>query len=251
MLFPRLRTTAAVIAGASLGLAAWAQGSPPSVAPPTSAITSPDTPPATRGSSNADTPPAKNGNSTPGTAPAASPSQAAPKPSDSKPAHADAAFMDDAAHAGHYEVEAAQLALKKGQSDAVKGFAKRMIDDHTAASQQLASLAAAKNHKLPDGPSLVQKGKLKLLGTHDGAKFDKSYIDGLGPKAHKETIELFEKASSKAHDPDVKAFADKTLPTLREHLKLAEELDRSMNGADKHATRDAPLHNDMKDNRKK
>ncbi|GAB2743947.1 hypothetical protein GCM10027019_24250 [Melaminivora jejuensis] len=153
--------------------------------------------------------------------------------------------MNDAAHAGHFEVEGAKLALQKAHSDAVKSFAQRMIDDHTAAAQQLETLSAAKNHKLPDGPSLLQKGKLKLLSTHDGAKFDQSYIDSLGPKAHRETIELFEKGATKAHDPDVKAWAERTLPTLREHLTLAEQLDRSANGADpKHATRDAPLHGD-------
>ncbi len=237
----RLRTTAALAISAGLGLAAWAQGSPPAVAPAATAITSPDTQPAGSGASQGASP----ANRTPGTAPAASATRPAPSATDSKPAHADSSFMNDAAHAGHYEVEAAQLALKKGQSDAVKTFARRMLDDHTAADQQLQALASAKNHKLPDGPSLMQKGKLKLLSTHDGAKFDKSYIDSLGPKAHRETIELFEKGATKAHDPDVKAWAEKTLPTLREHLAMAEQLDQSLNGKDrKNATHDAPLRGD-------
>ena len=188
-----LRTTAAWLctAGLALGSAAWAQS-----------------PAAT----------------------ASSPARAAPAATDSKPAHADAALMDDAAHAGHFEVEGAKMALQKSQNDAVKTFAQHMLDDHTAAAQQLQGLAAAKNHKLPDGPSVMQKGKLKLLSTHDGAKFDKSYIDSLGPKAHRETIQLFEKGAAKAHDPDVKAWAEKTLPTLREHLTKAEQLDQSVNG---------------------
>jgi len=247
MKFPRLRSTAALIAGASLGLAAWAQGSPPSIAPPTSAVTSPNTAPATQGSDNAATAPAK-GTAAPGT-----PASAAPKSTDNKPAHADSSFMDDAAHAGHYEVEAAKMALQKGQSDAVKSFAQRMVDDHTAAAQQLESLASAKNHKLPDGPSMVQKGKLKLLSTHDGVKFDQNYIDSLGPKAHRDTIKLFEKASTNAKDPDVKAFADKTLPTLREHLAMAEKIDRDVKGknAKKNATYDAPLRNNAGDAQKK
>ncbi|WP_313311257.1 DUF4142 domain-containing protein [Pulveribacter sp.] len=246
MAFFRLQRTAATLAAAGLALsgAVWAQGSPPDVAPPTSAVTSPNTPPATgsSGSQSGGTPATNRTAPAPSGATGAAP--AAPAASASKPAHADASFMDDAAHAGHYEVEAAKLALQKGQSDAVKSFAQRMIDDHTAAAQQLQALASAKNHKLPDGPSMVQKGKLKLLSTHEGAKFDKSYIDSLGPKAHRDTIKLFEKAASKGHDADVKAFADKTLPTLREHLTLAEQLDQSMNGKDqKNATHDAPRYN--------
>lgn len=251
MLLHRLRTTATFLAAAGLGLSAWAQSTPPVIAPPSSAVSSPGTssgedsaPNATGGSATSSGKRGANGaTGTTGTPPAPASAQRAPTPTDSKPAHADASFMNDAAHAGHFEVEGAKLALQKAHSDAVKSFAQRMIDDHTAAAQQLETLSAAKNHKLPDGPSLLQKGKLKLLSTHDGAKFDQSYIDSLGPKAHRETIELFEKGATKAHDPDVKAWAERTLPTLREHLTLAEQLDRSANGADpKHATRDAPLH---------
>lgn len=234
MAFFRLQRTAATLAAAGLALggAAWAQGSPPAVSPPAAAVTSPDTAPARSASDQGSS------QSSGGAAPARTASAPA---ATGKPAHADASFMDDAAHAGHYEVEAAKLALQKGQSDAVKSFAQRMLDDHTAAAQQLQALATAKNHKLPDGPSMVQKGKLKLLATHEGAKFDKSYIDSLGPKAHRDTVKLFEKASAKARDPDVKAWAEKTLPTLREHLTLAEQLDQSMNGKDqKNATHDAP-----------
>jgi len=49
MAFFRLQRTAATLAAAGLALsgAVWAQGSPPDVAPPTSAVTSPNTPPAT------------------------------------------------------------------------------------------------------------------------------------------------------------------------------------------------------------
>lgn len=244
-------TTAALVAAAGLGLAgaSWAQGTPPAVAPPATSITSPDTPPSTSSgkagtnSGNEGGTKADGTRGSAGTPPAAGQARTAPSAADGKPAHADAAFMDQAAQNGHAEVEAAKLALQKAQSDAVKSFARKMVDEHTAAAQELQTLAAAKNHKLPDGPSLLQKGKLKLMATRDGAKFDREYIDEMGPKAHRETIELFEKGASKAHDPDVKAYADKTLPTLREHLKMAEALDQNLNGKHgKNATHDAPLH---------
>ena len=266
----RLHTTAAILAAAGLGLAgaSWAQGTPPAVAPPDTSITSPDTAPSTSNGtagSNSGTQQggtrASGGNSggamntdrggAAGTTPR-SDTRAAPAAGETKPAHADTGFMDQAAQNGHAEIEAARLALQKGQSDAVKTFAQHMIDDHTAAAQELQALATSKNHKLPEGPSLLQKGKLKMLGTHDGAKFDRSYIESMGVQADQRTIELFEKGASKAKDGDVKAYAEKTLPTLRKHLEMAQQLDRDVNGKDrKNATHDAPQHNSSSNNNKK
>ncbi|PWW45551.1 putative outer membrane protein [Melaminivora alkalimesophila] len=247
------RSTVALAAAAGLGLtgASWAQGTPPVIAPPASSITSPDTAPADRGGTSGDRPvqrpggtaapagtaPAAPAPAAPATAPARTPAPAAPAQADGKPAHADAAFMNQAAQNGHLEVEAARLALQKSQNPEVREFAQRMIDDHTKAAQELGALATAKNHSLPDGPSLLQKGKLKLLGTHGDEKFDRSYIEDLGPKAHRETIELFEKGAREAHDPDVRAYAEKTLPTLREHLSMAEKLDRDTRSERKGTTR--------------
>ena len=139
-------------------------------------------------------------------------------------AHSDASFMKAAAHAGNMEVEGSRLALSKSASPQVKTFAQQMIDDHTKAAQALAALAASKGVKLPDGPSLGQKAELKLLGTHDGAKFDAKYAEKVGVGAHEDAVKLFTKAASEAKDADVKAFASKTLPTLQHHLEMAQAL---------------------------
>ena len=139
-------------------------------------------------------------------------------------AHKDASFMKDAAEAGNMEVEGSRLALNKAASADVKSFAQQIIDDHTKAGQELAALASSKGVKLPEGPSITQKAKLKILGTHEGAKFDASYAETVGIKAHEDAVKLFTKASNDAKDPDVKAFAAKTLPTLQHHLEMAREL---------------------------
>ena len=46
--------------------------------------------------------------------------------------------------------------------------------------------------------------------------------------AHKSAVEAFEKAVNDAKDPDVKALATKLLPTLREHLSMAEALESKL-----------------------
>ncbi|MGM9482830.1 DUF4142 domain-containing protein [Roseateles sp. NT4] len=142
------------------------------------------------------------------------------------PAHAksDASFMKDAAHAGAAEIEASKLAQSKAKSADVKSFADSMVTDHTKVADELKALAATKNVKLPDGPSVKQKAEIKLIDAGDNDKFDARYAKHFGVNAHKDTIKLFEDAAKNAKDPEVKAWAEKTLPGLRHHLEMAQAL---------------------------
>jgi len=130
----------------------------------------------------------------------------------------DASFYKHAAEAGIAEVEAGKLAQDKGNSQAVKDFGARMVTDHSAANDKLKSLAESKNISLPTSSSVSQmatKAKLEVLS---GDTFDKSYIKSQ-LKAHYQAVALFKKESTTGQDPDAKAFATETLPTLRSHLK--------------------------------
>lgn len=148
-------------------------------------------------------------------------------------AHADAAFMKKAAEAGLAEVEASKLAASKASNTQVKSFAQQMVDDHSKANDELKALAASKGVTLPTEPSMAQKAKLKLLQGADGANFDKRYAESFGLKAHEDTVSLFQKESQKAKDPEVKAWAEKTLPTLQHHLEMAKDMDKSVKTASK------------------
>jgi len=146
---------------------------------------------------------------------------------------ADLAFMRQAAENNFAEIESSQLALNKATDPQVKRFAQTMIEDHGKTGKELATLAAAKGVELPDGPSLLQKGKLKLLSAADGADFDRRYSETMGHTAHRETIELFQKAAKSARDPEVKAFATKTLPALQQHLEMAGKLPTGKGNGDR------------------
>lgn len=137
---------------------------------------------------------------------------------------ADTAFMKQAAENNHAEIESSRLALHKASDPAVKAFAQQMVADHGKTGQELAALASAKGVALPDGPSLLQKAKLKLLDAADGADFDRRYSETMGLAAHRDTIALFQKAAREARDPELKAFATKTLPALQGHLDMAQKL---------------------------
>lgn len=140
----------------------------------------------------------------------------------------DESFLKRAAESGHTEIEGSKLAEKRASSAEVKTFAQQMIADHTKASEELKALAASKGVELPTGPSLMWKGHLKLLETSEGRKFDEGYANQVGVKAHEDTVELFTAAANESKDADVKAFATKTLPTLRQHLDHARQLKRSV-----------------------
>lgn len=154
-----------------------------------------------------------------------------------KAAHADAGFMKQAAENNHAEVESGKLALEKASDPKIKAFAQKMVDDHGAKGKELMALAASKGVELPDGPSVMQKGKLKLLGTSKGESFDRRYAQTMGVTAHEDTIALFRQASTGASDPEVKAFATKTLPALEHHLEMARALPGAQDKEEKGARR--------------
>lgn len=138
----------------------------------------------------------------------------------------DQEFFDKAAVAGLFEVKSSEVALKRASDPALKSFAQMMVSDHGAANGKLKALAAKKNVKLPQGLDKEhQKNLDKLAAAKNGRAFDETYAD-LMEDGHDQAVELFETASKDAKDPDVRAFAAETLPTLKHHSEAAERLDK-------------------------
>ncbi|HKY01689.1 MAG TPA: DUF4142 domain-containing protein [Burkholderiales bacterium] len=133
-------------------------------------------------------------------------------------------FFKEAAIGGIAEVEAGKLAAQKGSSADVKQFGEMMVKDHSGANAKLKDLAAKKNVTLPAELDDKHKRAAENLAKKQGADFDKAYADQM-VKDHKKTIDLFEGEAKRGKDADVKAFAEATLPTLREHLKAAQQLE--------------------------
>lgn len=137
-------------------------------------------------------------------------------------------FAQNAAMAGMAEVKLGQLALEKSNNDDIKKFAQMMVDDHTKANDELKSMAQSKSIELPTDIGKHQKDYDKLSKL-SGTEFDKEYADGM-VKDHKEVVSMFEKEANKGDDPDTKAWAAKTLPTLQMHLQHAQDLQKMMKG---------------------
>lgn len=139
-------------------------------------------------------------------------------------ANRDREFLEQAAQNGHAEVSASRLALEKSRNDTVRAYAQRMLDEHSRANEELKALATAKQYQPPTEPSMMQKGKEMLIAGLSDDHFDRRYVNQMGVEAHEDTVELFERAAREAQDTDVKAFASKLLPSLRDHLQAARTL---------------------------
>ena len=134
-------------------------------------------------------------------------------------------FVMEAAMGGMAEVELGKLATQKATSDAVKQFGQKMVDDHSAANSELTQLAAAKGLTLPTELDAKHRADITRLSKLSGAAFDGAYSKAMLDD-HVKDVAAFEKESTSGTDPEVKAFATKTLPTLKQHLEMA----RSLNG---------------------
>lgn len=137
-------------------------------------------------------------------------------------APADKEFVSKAGMGGLAEVQMGNLAASKATNDAVKQFAQRMVTDHSKANEELQTLASAKGLALPTELAGEHKDALDHLNSLSGAAFDKAYMDHM-VQDHEKDVAEFEKASQNAMDAEIKSWAAKTLPTLKEHLTLSKE----------------------------
>lgn len=131
-------------------------------------------------------------------------------------------FVAHAARDGMAEVELGKLASARAASDDVKQFARRMVDDHSKANDELESLATSKNIPLPTGTDAEHKMLMDKLGKVSSADFDRAYMDAM-VKDHDHAVAKFRAFSERGDDPELKKWAEKTLPTLQAHERMAKE----------------------------
>jgi putative membrane protein len=138
-------------------------------------------------------------------------------------------FIIQASIGNLQEVAMGRLAAQQAVNPDVKAFAQRMVDDHSKAEARLMELIRAKGFRIPreatDPP--VEDMMLKNTPAKD---FDRMYVHMMVP-GHRETVQLFGKYALTGKDPDVRAFAQQTLPALKEHLAAITAIDQSMKEA--------------------
>jgi putative membrane protein len=135
-------------------------------------------------------------------------------------------FVQQVAISDMFEIQSSELATQRADA-ATKAFAEQMIPAHRKTSDELKALVASGKVKetLPTKLDSAHQEKLdKLKGLH-GVDFTKQYRSDQ-VEAHKDAVSLFERYADGGDNPALKEWAGKTLPTLRRHLEMAEQLDK-------------------------
>jgi putative membrane protein len=141
----------------------------------------------------------------------------------------DAAFVMKASESDLTEIALGRLAMKQAENPKVREFASRMVEDHTKCSQELTTIA--KKHNIPVATESSKKHQemITKLSNIKGADFDRQYMDGQ-VKAHQSAVKLFQDEAKNGQNPDLKAFAQKTLPDIENHLKHAQQIVSQLGG---------------------
>ena len=139
------------------------------------------------------------------------------------PMAVDRSFVRQAAQGSATEVALGKLAEEKGASDTVKQFGKRIADDQGKAVEELKQAAGTARLEVPsEMPKKAKKAQDKLSKL-SGADFDREYAKMM-VSDNKDQVKAFEREAHDGSVAPVKDFAAKTLPTLQDHLKAAEQL---------------------------
>lgn len=126
-------------------------------------------------------------------------------------------FVKNALESGAAEIKTSQLALTNSKNPEVQAFAKMIIADHTDADAELKKISGSKVTN--DTLTVAHEQLLTSLSKKTGQEFDKEYMQAM-VNDHENAILVF-KMGEENTDKKLKNFADKTLPTLQNHLKQA------------------------------
>ncbi|MEG4810847.1 DUF4142 domain-containing protein [Microcoleus sp. F8-D3] len=132
-------------------------------------------------------------------------------------------FVMQAGQIGMLEVQLGKLAVERGSSARVKEYGQEMVDEHTQANQELMQLAMQKGVELPTEMIGQNKAVTDRLSGLSGTSFDSAYKQAM-IDSHNQAIALFQAQSQQGQDPELKAWATKTLPNLQAHLQMVNQM---------------------------
>jgi putative membrane protein len=143
---------------------------------------------------------------------------------------ADQAFVRKALEGGAAEVQLGQLAQQKSQSNDVKQFGQKMVEDHTQLSEQMKPIAQQLGVKEPKGPSKKEKQLMAKLEGLSGPQFDEAYIQAM-VKDHKDDLREFKDEAQTAQNQNVKQAAQQGAGVISQHLQMIQQIAQSHNVA--------------------
>ncbi|QJX47495.1 DUF4142 domain-containing protein [Hymenobacter taeanensis] len=139
----------------------------------------------------------------------------------------DPVFLMTAASSNLLEIQLGQLAAQRASNAEVKRYGQMMVDHHTKATQQLKSVAIPLGVDLPQTMMPIHQAIADKVMAKSGKEFDEAYMDAM-ETAHKMDVAMFEVKEKAADTPTVKSFASQTLPLLRSHETMANEIEKKV-----------------------
>lgn len=135
-------------------------------------------------------------------------------------------FAMMAAMGGQAEIQMAQLAVQRSTNRDVQRYAQRMIKDHTSNARDLQKAATRSGNTitLPTAPSTEMMQMMAPLQQASGAEFDRMYMQMAGVQAHTMMRQLFSNQATNGTNNDLKRYAQKTLPVIDRHLRMAQDV---------------------------
>jgi putative membrane protein len=130
-------------------------------------------------------------------------------------------FVNEAASGGLFEVQSSQIALEQAQRDDVRSFAQQMVADHTAANNELATVAGDLGLTLPEEIGGAPAELMAAVQDASGEEFDAVYMEAQ-VAAHEATVEMFRAYAESGGEARLVEFAQTALPTLESHLQMAQ-----------------------------
>jgi putative membrane protein len=140
-------------------------------------------------------------------------------------------FVLAASQSDQYEILAAHVAEVQGQDPRVQAFARDMIRDHARLTEDLRQAARASGLEVPgSGLSGDQAALLSSLQGLRGAEFDRTYARQQ-VLAHTQAAAVEESFGDAGADPKLRKAAEAALPTIKDHLKAAQQLRGDLGGS--------------------
>jgi putative membrane protein len=136
----------------------------------------------------------------------------------------DREFVENAAESGYAEVTTGKAAAKSDNA-AVRDFGNQMVDEHSKMNDELAAIAKQKGVTPPSSADLGSQAKNALLNVLPGKTFDKQYVSSQLDD-HQETLQLMQREAQSGQDPDLKAFAEKSVPVIQKHIDELQALQK-------------------------
>ena len=148
---------------------------------------------------------------------------------DTKLSDADQKFLKEADEIGMTEVQLGKLAQDHAATQPVMRFGQRMVRDHSRMGNELRDLAKSKGVTLPDKLDKKHQKMVDQMSSLRAGDFDRAYTKDM-VSGHEEAIQKFEDEAKNGHDPEVKAWAAKEVKILQEHLRLARQTVKVVQG---------------------